>query len=78
MNTTAAILFAITGLFTVLVAGALLTGAALSLGGHGGARMRLVRASEEPVMYWATVILHTGFLIFMAWMDIRLLAPHHP
>lgn len=77
MNTTAAVLIAITGLFIVLVAGALLTGTALSLGGHGGARMRLVRLAEEPVMYWGTVLLHTGFLLFMVWIDIRLLAPHH-
>jgi hypothetical protein len=70
VNTTQAILLAITGLFVALISGALITGTALSLGGHGGARMRFVRQAEEPGLYWFTVILHGGFLAFMIWIDL--------
>lgn len=74
-NTTAVVLFGITGLFVALVFGALVTGTAFSLGGHGS-RFRLVRMTAEPGMYWATIGMHTAFLVFMIWMDVSRLAPH--
>ena len=74
LTTTAIVLLAVTGFVLVLVVGALVTGTAFSLGGHGS-NMRLVRMAEEPTMYWGTVLIQAGFLGFMIWMDITRVLP---
>jgi hypothetical protein len=65
------ILFAVTGLFAVLVVAALVTGMALTPGGRGFGRMRFVRRASEPGRYWFTVIVDGAVLAFCAWMDLH-------